>query len=265
MTIARQPRPAGADLRGRRPRAGRDRPLGLRPAGEAGPLGARPGREGGAAAGDLRPALLHQPGGVADLLLGQPRDLRGDHRPLRRCSGSAFLAARIPREARRLEEEAGEGSPPLRRRQLLNVGVVMFVSQAVQVLIVSLTIGVFFAVFGLLAIDETPADRLDRRARQRAARLRPLRRAARGDRGAAARRRRARRLLRLLLRDRDAHRLDLPRGVPRGADLGDAPELPRARAEYLRLWGEGQAVRRVQPPPGPDPGYSRVSSLPGRP
>lgn len=68
--------------------------------------------------------------------------------------GSTFLAARIPREARRLEEEAGEGTPPLRRRQSLNVGLVMFVSQALQVLIVSLTIGVFFAVFGLLAIDE---------------------------------------------------------------------------------------------------------------
>ena len=68
---------------------------------------------------------------------------------------SGFLVARIPREARRLEAEAGEGSPPLKRRQLLNVGLVMLVSQAVQVLIVSLTIGLFFVVFGLLAIDET--------------------------------------------------------------------------------------------------------------
>ena len=68
--------------------------------------------------------------------------------------GSAFLVVRVPREARRLEQEAVEGSPPLRRRQLINVGLVMFVSQAVQVLIVSLTIGAFFAIFGLLAIDE---------------------------------------------------------------------------------------------------------------
>lgn len=69
--------------------------------------------------------------------------------------GLGFLVARIPREARQLEADAGEGSPPLRRRQLMNVGLVMLVSQAAQVLIVSITIGVFFAVFGLLAIDES--------------------------------------------------------------------------------------------------------------
>ncbi len=69
--------------------------------------------------------------------------------------GAAFVAARVPREARRLESEAGEGSPPLSRRQLINVGLVLLVSQAVQVLIVSLTIGLFFTVFGLLAIDES--------------------------------------------------------------------------------------------------------------
>jgi uncharacterized membrane protein len=67
---------------------------------------------------------------------------------------TCFLIARIPREVRRLEEGAGAaGSPPLERRQLVNVGLVMLVSQALQVLIVSVTIGVFFAVFGLLAID----------------------------------------------------------------------------------------------------------------
>jgi hypothetical protein len=69
--------------------------------------------------------------------------------------GTAFLVARIPREARRLEEEASMGSPPLRRRQLVNVGLVMFISQAVQVLIVSLSVGLFFAIFGVLAIDES--------------------------------------------------------------------------------------------------------------
>lgn len=68
--------------------------------------------------------------------------------------GTGFLVARIPREARRLEEDAGEGSPPLQRRQLVNVGLVMLVSQALQVLIVSFTIGLFFGAFGLLAIDE---------------------------------------------------------------------------------------------------------------
>jgi len=68
--------------------------------------------------------------------------------------GTVFLIARIPREAKRLEDEAGEGSPPLRRRQLINVGLVMLVSQGLQVLIVSLTIGAFFTIFGLLAIDD---------------------------------------------------------------------------------------------------------------
>jgi hypothetical protein len=65
-----------------------------------------------------------------------------------------FLAVRLPREARRLEEEAGGDSPPLRRRQLVNVELVMLVSQATQVLLVSLMIGAFLVVFGVLAVDE---------------------------------------------------------------------------------------------------------------
>lgn len=68
--------------------------------------------------------------------------------------GTAFLSVRIPREARRLEREAGADGPPLRPAQRANVGLVLFVSQAVQVLVVSLTIGAFFVLFGLLAIDE---------------------------------------------------------------------------------------------------------------
>lgn len=67
--------------------------------------------------------------------------------------GTAFLAVRVPREARSLEREAGGGGAPLSRGQRINVGLVLFVSQAVQVLIVSLTIGLFFVVFGMLAID----------------------------------------------------------------------------------------------------------------
>lgn len=68
--------------------------------------------------------------------------------------GSVFLAVRIPREARGIEREAGEAQTPLARRQRLNVGLVMFVSQATQVLIVSLAVGLFFVAFGLLAINE---------------------------------------------------------------------------------------------------------------
>ena len=66
--------------------------------------------------------------------------------------GSAFLLVRVPREARTLEVEVGEG-PPLSRAQRVNVGLVLFVSQATQVLIVSITVGLFFVVFGLFAVD----------------------------------------------------------------------------------------------------------------
>jgi hypothetical protein len=67
--------------------------------------------------------------------------------------GSLFLAIRIPAEARRLERDVAGEAPPLDKRQRLNVGLVMFVSQALQVLIVSLALGLFFVVFGALAID----------------------------------------------------------------------------------------------------------------
>ncbi len=69
--------------------------------------------------------------------------------------GVGFLAVRLPREAERLEHEVSTDAPPLRRRQLFNVGLVMFVSQAVQVLLVSLMIGAFLTVFGVLAIDDS--------------------------------------------------------------------------------------------------------------
>jgi hypothetical protein len=67
--------------------------------------------------------------------------------------GSAFLFVRVPLETRRLERDAGEG-PPLTRAQRFNVGLVLFVSQALQVLFVSLAIGIFFTAFGMLAINE---------------------------------------------------------------------------------------------------------------
>jgi hypothetical protein len=69
--------------------------------------------------------------------------------------GTAFLAVRLPREAQALEHEVSADAPPLKRRQLFNVGLVMFVSQAVQVLLVSLMIGIFLTVFGVLAIDDS--------------------------------------------------------------------------------------------------------------
>jgi hypothetical protein len=61
---------------------------------------------------------------------------------------AAFLVGRLPREVVRLQ---GEG-PPLDPRQRVNVGLVMFVSQALQVLVVSLAMAAFFVIFGALTI-----------------------------------------------------------------------------------------------------------------
>ena len=68
--------------------------------------------------------------------------------------GTLFLAARLPGEVRRLE---GEG-PPLTARQRANVGLVLFVSQALQVLLVSAGVGAFFVVLGALAVGPDVRD-----------------------------------------------------------------------------------------------------------
>ena len=68
--------------------------------------------------------------------------------------GTAFLVARLPREVRALERDAGGEGPDLDRRQRLNVGLVLMISQALQVLFVSLAIGAFFVALGLLIVDQ---------------------------------------------------------------------------------------------------------------
>ena len=65
--------------------------------------------------------------------------------------GSVFVATRLPREVRALEREVG-ADPPLTTRQRFNVGLVMFVSQGLQVLVVAVLVGGFFVAFGALAI-----------------------------------------------------------------------------------------------------------------
>lgn len=65
--------------------------------------------------------------------------------------GSVFIIARLPREVASLER-AVNTEPPLERRQRVNVGLVMFVSQALQVLVVALSVAGFFVLFGALAI-----------------------------------------------------------------------------------------------------------------
>jgi hypothetical protein len=72
--------------------------------------------------------------------------------------GTSFLFARLPREVQRLEQEAGSGSPPLDPRQRRNVALVLFISQAMQVLFVSLVVAAFFVVFGAIAITEPVRD-----------------------------------------------------------------------------------------------------------
>jgi len=67
--------------------------------------------------------------------------------------GASFLVARLPREVRSLELGASRDTADLDRRQRLNVGLVLFVSQALQVLLVSLAVGVFFVVLGALLVD----------------------------------------------------------------------------------------------------------------
>jgi hypothetical protein len=68
--------------------------------------------------------------------------------------GTAFLLARLPREVRALEREAGAGSRALDKRERRNVGLILFISQALQVLLVSLLVGGFFVVFGAIAVTE---------------------------------------------------------------------------------------------------------------
>lgn len=65
--------------------------------------------------------------------------------------GSIFLLVKLPREVGEIERSVGAG-PPLARRQLVNVGLVMFVSQALQVLVVCFAVAAFFVAFGALTV-----------------------------------------------------------------------------------------------------------------
>ena len=66
-------------------------------------------------------------------------------------AGSLFVIVRLPREVRELENDAGDG-PALERRERFNVGLVLFVSQALQTIVVSLAVAAFFVVLGALAV-----------------------------------------------------------------------------------------------------------------
>lgn len=65
--------------------------------------------------------------------------------------GAGFLLVRNPAGVRELEREASQGHP-LTRRQRTNVGLVIFVNQAVQIAFVALAVWLFFMVFGSLLV-----------------------------------------------------------------------------------------------------------------
>jgi hypothetical protein len=65
--------------------------------------------------------------------------------------GGLFLSVRIPSGVRDLEQ-GSHLDVPLRRAQRVNVGVVILVSQALQVLFVSAAVWLFFVVFGTLLV-----------------------------------------------------------------------------------------------------------------
>jgi hypothetical protein len=67
--------------------------------------------------------------------------------------GASFLFTRVAREVRALEHDIGDSGPPLTRRQRLNVGLVMLVSQGLQIAVVSLAVFGFFVLLGVLMVN----------------------------------------------------------------------------------------------------------------
>jgi hypothetical protein len=55
-------------------------------------------------------------------------------------------------------EKAAASGPPLGRRQRANVGLVMLVSHALQVIVVAAGVGAFFVVFGAIAVGPEVRD-----------------------------------------------------------------------------------------------------------
>jgi len=66
--------------------------------------------------------------------------------------GCAFLGVRLPREVEQIERDVAAG-PELDRRQRINVGLVLFVTQALQIVLVAVAVGGFFVAFGALVVS----------------------------------------------------------------------------------------------------------------
>jgi hypothetical protein len=70
--------------------------------------------------------------------------------------GALFGLVRMPREVSGLEADVQRevGGPPLDTRERVNVGLVLFVSQSLQILTVTLAVWAFFVAFGLLTLSD---------------------------------------------------------------------------------------------------------------
>jgi len=66
---------------------------------------------------------------------------------------AAFLLLRLPGSVRGLEREAEVGSGDLSRPQQINVGLVLFLSQFLQVAFVAMAVWLFFVVFGAILVS----------------------------------------------------------------------------------------------------------------
>jgi hypothetical protein len=66
---------------------------------------------------------------------------------------TVFLVVRVPREVSVLQAGLGAASPPLDRRERVNVGLVLLVAQGLQVLVVAVAVGAFFVALGLLTVS----------------------------------------------------------------------------------------------------------------
>jgi hypothetical protein len=69
--------------------------------------------------------------------------------------GTVFLVVRLPQGVQDVEATVELGGVPLRRSQRLNVALVILVSQALQILLVTMLVWLFFATFGALLVDRS--------------------------------------------------------------------------------------------------------------
>ena len=96
--------------------------------------------------------LLFPTVGVLFLIARLPRDI-GEINDFAQTHNFMDLVAGTPIAPVAVEPTDGH-SPPLRKREWRNVGLVTLVSQGIQIALVSLVIGVFFVVLGVLLVNE---------------------------------------------------------------------------------------------------------------